>query len=73
MKRPIESDEMALTVVETGNQVVFSSAESEPSGTSHVRVLDSEGNEIGYWVCDEWQEEPVEVMGAIMGALCKGV
>jgi hypothetical protein len=66
----IEPHEIALTVLESGHRVVFSNSEFEPEGTSHVRVLDSEGNEIGYWVCDEWQEAPVEVMGAILGALC---
>lgn len=67
---PIEHDEVALTMVETGNKVVFSSAESDPGGASYVRVLNPAGNEIGYWIYDEWQESPVEVMGAILGALC---
>ena len=66
----IEHDEVALTMAETGNKVVFSSAEVEPEGTSHIRVLNPDGVEIGYWIADEWQEAPVEVMGAIMGALC---
>ena len=51
----------------------FDSSVANPYGVSYVRFLDLDGNEIAYWVCDEWSESPEaaeEVMGAIMGALC---
>lgn len=41
---------------------------AHPEPCSYVRVT-FEGREIVYWVCDEWQEAPEEVMGAIMGIL----
>jgi len=42
-----------------------------PEECSYVRVCDDSGNEIGYWIVDEWCESPeqaMEVMGAILGA-----
>ena len=38
-----------------------------PDPASYVRILRA-GYEVAYWVCDEWQEQPEEVMGAIVGA-----
>ena len=40
---------------------------SFPNECSYVRVCDDDGNEIAYWVADEWREAPEEVMGAIIG------
>ncbi len=31
-----------------------------------VHVFDAEGNEIGCWDCVEWEEDPEQVMGAII-------
>ena len=42
--------------------------EDNPDGSSYVRIVDSAGNEVAYWSCDEWAEEPQLVMGAILGA-----
>ena len=42
-----------------------------PEDCSYVRVCDALGNEIAYWVVDEWAEsteQAMEVMGAILGA-----
>lgn len=39
-----------------------------PHEVSFVRVVNKEGREIGYWTIDELAEDPVEVMGAILGA-----
>jgi len=50
--------------------LVFQSAEVHPDGTNYVRVLDENNEEIAYWDAAEWGEDPVSVMGAIMGALC---
>lgn len=35
----------------------------------YVRILDAEGREQGYWICDEWVDDPQVVMGAIIGCL----
>lgn len=34
----------------------------------YVRLCDSKGNELFYWDSEEWKEEPVLVMGAILKA-----
>ncbi|KKK68893.1 hypothetical protein LCGC14_2939480, partial [marine sediment metagenome] len=45
-----------------------------PLPCDYVRiVLRHDLTEVAYWICDEWAEDPVEVMGAIIGALCEGV
>ena len=43
-----------------------------PNECDYVRITDRADNEIAYWVSDEWQESPTEVMGAIIGALNGG-
>jgi hypothetical protein len=48
-------------------------APAYPNEVDYVRVLDPLGREVAYWVADEWQEAPQEVMGAILGALQRGV
>ncbi|MEG1971240.1 MAG: hypothetical protein RR101_14105, partial [Burkholderiaceae bacterium] len=37
---------------------------ADPAECDYVRVV-VDGLEIAYWVSDEWQEAPAEVMGAI--------
>jgi len=59
--------EMCLTIKESGNKLCFL---THLTPCDHIRVLDPEGKEIAYWDEKEWEEEPAEVMGAIMGALC---
>jgi phosphosulfolactate phosphohydrolase-like enzyme len=41
-----------------------------PQPCSYVRVCQG-GFEIGYWVADEWRDQPEEVAGAIFGALAR--
>jgi hypothetical protein len=53
----------------SGNFFVFPSATAEPDGPSYVRVVNSTGGEVAYWSVNEWAESPVEVMGAICGAM----
>lgn len=43
-----------------------------PNECDYVRVTDRADNEIAYWSCDEWEQSPMEVMGAIIGALNGG-
>jgi len=58
-----------------GEFVVVESATANPHGTSYVRIVDhlgDTGKELAYWICDEWGEEPENVMGAIFGAIVGG-
>jgi hypothetical protein len=41
-----------------------------PEPCSYVRIVQDQF-ELAYWVCDEWQEDPEYVMGAIIGAMMK--
>ena len=52
--------------------ICFQGVEDNPSGTEYIRFVDAEGEELVYWDHKEWEQEPVEVMGAIMGALLAG-
>ena len=52
-----------------GRTIVCDSVEDNPDGVSFIKVLGADGKEIAYWTADEWEEEPILVMGAIMGAL----
>lgn len=56
-----------------GGTLRFPTYEEESNGVSYVRVVDLEGREIAYWVCDEWREAPEEVMGAILSTLVQGI
>ena len=55
-----------------GQSVVFESFEANPGGTSYVRFIDSDKNELLYYNYDEWKEEPELVMGCIMAAIQNG-
>ena len=52
--------------LKNGNSI-RSSSETFEAG-DYVQVCDPEGNEIAYWESGEWQEEPENVMGAILMA-----
>ncbi len=67
MAPKVKKGEIALTIAENGNRLI---CPEHPSDCTYIRVTDGVGNEIGYWDQREWQEEPAEVMGAIVGALC---
>jgi hypothetical protein len=58
--------------LKNGRSIVCDSAEDNPEGVSFVQVLDADGEEVAYWDSQEWADEPIEVMGAIMGALAGG-
>jgi hypothetical protein len=51
-----------------GNTIRTDSYVSNPGGSSYVRVCGPDGDEVAYWVCDEWQDEAELVMGALLGA-----
>ena len=39
----------------------------------HIRICDSDGNEILYWDSDEWEEEGESVIGAVFAASLKSI
>ena len=43
-----------------------------PEDVSYVRIVDPLGRETAYWTSDEWAESAEDVMGAVLGALCRG-
>ena len=55
-----------------GYSIRTDSSADNPDGSSYVRVCDQNGEEIAYWSCDEWAEDPQLVMGAILGAAKSG-
>jgi hypothetical protein len=67
--RPLTSSELfgddptVLTLV-NGNKI-FSSSEELMAG-DYVRVVDANHRELGYWDHQEWSDDPVLVMGAIL-------
>lgn len=63
-----DPDEVGIAL-ENGRWIVTQSAAANPFGVDHVRIVDAEGNEVGYWISDEWRDAPESVMGAIIGAM----
>jgi hypothetical protein len=53
----------------SGAQIVCPSFESNPEGVDYISIQTPEGVEEVYWHSSEWGEDPVSVMGAIMGAV----
>ena len=57
---------MSETVLKLSNgNEIRSDSENHVAG-DYVRVVDAGGEELGYWSCAEWAEEPEAVMGAIL-------
>ncbi len=50
-----------------GAFLVFPSVEGNAEGADYVRIVDAQGGERAYWSYTEWEESPIEVMGAILG------
>lgn len=55
--------------VHTGFYLV---APAYPQELDYLRVCDPLGREIAYWNVDEVVEDPADVLGALVGALCRG-
>lgn len=56
----------------TGFYLKCPSHEQCPEGADYLRVCDPLGREVAYWTHEEWREDPLGVMGAVMGALVRG-
>jgi len=68
----IEKDESVVPTIK-GQFLVFESYTGNPNGTSYVRFVDADQNELLFYNEQEWVEEPQEVMGCIMAAIQNGV
>ena len=67
----VEAGEVFVRLPE--HQVLaFPSFEVEDEGCSYLRILDEHGVELVMWDSAEWAEDPIGVMGAIMGAIYGG-
>ena len=52
--------------------ICFEDFGQPPKLTRYIRFIDEDGKELVYWCSGEWKEEPLLVMGAIMGCLQNG-
>ena len=68
----IEKGECVVPIAK-GQFLVFESYTGNPDGTSYVRFVDADENELLFYNEQEWVEEPQEVMGCIMSAIQNGV
>jgi len=68
----IEKGESVVPTIK-GQFLVFESYTGNPNGTSYVRFVDADQNELLFYNEQEWVEEPQEVMGCIMSAIQNGV
>jgi len=70
--RGVADTEVAVPIAD-GQYLVFEAFDQNPSGCDYVRIVDGrDGEELVYWDSNEWREDPVGVMGAIMGAIKNG-
>ncbi len=67
--RPDPSGECVIHVI--GGKELRSPA--FPGECDYVRVVDDDGEELGYWHADEFAEDPQDTLGALMGCLKKGL
>ena len=51
----------------------YIATDAYPHKVSYIRVLDTDGKEIGYWTIDEIKEDPEDVIGAFFGCAKAGV
>ena len=64
MTTTVEEGKVTL-VLDNGVRVVCCGNDDFQAGED-VHVYDKHGRELGFWSSDEWRDEPVLVMGAIM-------
>ena len=53
-------------VVKLADGCTIRSDSKEYQAGDYVSVCDPEGKEVGYWHWEEWQDDPIHVMGAIL-------
>jgi hypothetical protein len=62
--RELFADDPTVLTLVNGNKI-FSSSKEFMAG-DYVRVVDRNHREIGYWDHQEWVDDPILVMGAIL-------
>lgn len=68
--KSVADEKVTCLVLDNGNKIV-STSETYLAG-DYVRVVRKDGVEIGYWDNVEWQEDPIQVMGAILRCAATG-
>lgn len=64
-----------MTKLDYGSEYIITLSDKQirsplfPEDCDYVRITDLDGNEIVYWIYEEWQDEPESVMGAFLGAV----
>lgn len=66
---PVKNEECRVTL-QGGGAII---CDVFPHDVSFIRVDGPNGEELGYWTIDEIQEDPAEVLGAILGAAAGAV
>jgi hypothetical protein len=61
--------ECAVAAIDGGRTIRFAPA---PEQTDSVRVCDTAGEELGYWVSTEFEQDASDCLGAAVGALAGG-
>jgi hypothetical protein len=59
--------------LDNGVTIVSGSESKEYIAGNWVAVFNAEGKEIGYWDAREWEEDCVQVMGAILNCAARGL
>ena len=62
---------MTEVTIRTASGIIIA-APAFPEECSYVRLLNRNGDELVYWDSQEWQDEPTEVMGALIAGFCAG-
>jgi len=65
---PIDREKECSVLLPNGLRLV---CPAYPAECEYVRLVDSNGFEMVMWEASEWAEEPLTVMGAIMGAVSR--
>jgi hypothetical protein len=65
---PAEYGTEYVVALANGKTIRTDSYAANAGGSSYVRVCNRDGEEIAYWIHNEWESEPELVMGAILGA-----
>lgn len=66
-----EGNNGVLLVLDNGVRIESKPMTGDLPG-DYILVADADGNEIGYWNYEEWGDDPIGVMGAILCAAARG-
>lgn len=66
-----EGNDGVLLVLDNGVRIESKPLTGDIAG-DYILIADADGNEIGYWNYEEWRDDPIVVMGAILIAAARG-